>query len=57
MELSSLLLMIAAIACVLFSDKIDMAVNGDKKVKKVTVIFSAGVLSVCTIAVFANILS
>ena len=51
------LLMIAAIVCALFSDKIDSAVKGDKKVKKVIVIFSAGVISVCTIAIIAGILS
>ena len=39
------------------SDKIDMAVKGDKKVKKVIVVFSAGVLFVCTIAMIASILS
>ena len=40
-----------------FSDKIDMAVKGDKKVKKVIVIFSVGVLLVCTIAILVSILS
>ncbi|WP_295761392.1 hypothetical protein [uncultured Oscillibacter sp.] len=53
----SISLMIAAIVCALFSGKIDMAVNGDKAVKKVIVIFSAGVSSVCTIAIIASILS
>lgn len=52
-----LLLMIAAVVCALFSDKIDMAVKGDKKVKKVIVIFSVGVLLVCTIAILVSILS
>ena len=45
MEKFSVLLMIAAIVCALFSGKIDMAVNGDKKVQKVIVTFSAGILS------------
>lgn len=50
-------LMIAAIVCALFSDKIDMAVKGEKKVKKVIDIFSVGVFFVCTIAIIAGILS
>ena len=39
------------------SDKIDMAVKGDKKVKKVIVVFSVGVLLVCTIAIVASVLA
>ena len=39
MEKFSLLLMIAAIVCASFSDKIDMAVKGDKQVKKVIIVF------------------
>ncbi len=57
MEKFSVLLMIAAIVCALFSGKIDMAVNGDKKVQKVIVTFSAGVIFVCAIAMVAGILS
>lgn len=34
MEKFSALLMIAAIVCVLFADKIDTTVKGDRKVKK-----------------------
>ena len=34
MKKFSVLLMILAIVCALFADKIDMAVNGNKKVKK-----------------------
>ena len=55
--LISTLLIIVAIVSILFSDKIDMAVKGDKQVKKVIVIFSVGVLLVCTIAIIASILS
>lgn len=44
MEKLSVLSMGAAIACALFSDKIDMAVKGNKQVKKVIVVFSVGVL-------------
>ena len=57
MEKFSLLLMIAAVVFDLFSDKIDMAVKGNKKVKKVLVIFSVGILLVCRIAILVNILS
>ena len=55
MEKLSVLLMIAAIVCTLFADKIDTAVKGDKKVKKVIVVFGIGVLLVCTIAIVASI--
>ena len=47
---------IIAIACALFSDKIDTAVKADGTLKKVIVIFSVGVLLVCTIAIIATIL-
>ena len=47
MKKFSVLLMILAIVCALFADKIDMAVKGNKKVKKVIVVFSVGVLLVC----------
>jgi len=57
MEKISVLLMILAIVCALFADKIDMAVKGNKKVKKVIVVFSVGVLLVCTIAIVASILA
>ena len=57
MEKLSGLFMIVAVVCALFSDKIDRAVKGDKKVKKVIVIFSAGVLCVCMIAILISVLS
>lgn len=57
MKKLSVLLMILAIVCALFADKIDMAVKGNKKVKKVIVVFSVGVLLVCTIAIVASILA
>lgn len=57
MEKISVLLMILAIVCALFADKIDMAVKENKKVKKVIVVFSVGVLLVCTIAIVASILA
>lgn len=57
MKKFSVLLMILAIVCALFADKINMAVKGNKKVKKVIVVFSVGVLLVCTIAIVASILA
>lgn len=57
MKKFSALLMILAIVCALFADKIDMAVKGNKKVKKVIVVFSVGVLLVCTIAIVTSILA
>lgn len=57
MKKFSVLLMILAIVCALFADKIDMAVKGNKKVKKVIVVFSVGVLLVYTIAIVASILA
>ena len=57
MKKFSVLLMILSIVCALFADKIDMAVKGNKKVKKVIVVFSVGVLLVCTIAIVASILA
>lgn len=57
MKKFSVLLMILAIVCALFADKIDMAVKGNKKVKKVIAVFSVGVLLVCTIAIVASILA
>ena len=55
--LISVPLMIAAVVCALFADRIDTVVKGDKKVKKVIIVFSVGVLLVCTIAILASILS
>lgn len=50
-------LMIAAIVCTLFADRIDTIVKGDKKVKKVIVVFGVGVLLICTLAIAVNILA
>jgi len=50
-------LMIAAVMCVLFADKIDAVAKGDKKVKKVTVVFGVGVLFICTLAIVVSILA
>ena len=53
----SWILLILAIVCILFSDKIDRAVNADKKLKKVIVVFGVGVILVCTITFIASALS
>lgn len=53
----SVLLMIAAFVCALFADKIDAAVKGGKKVKKVVRVFSVGVFLVGMIAVLASVLA
>ena len=55
--LISVPLMIAAIVCTLFADRIDMVVKGDKKVKKVMVVFGVGVLLVCTFTIAVSILA
>ena len=55
--LISVPLMIAAIVCVLFADRIDTAVKGDKKVRKVIVAFSVGVFFICAFAIAVSILA
>ena len=45
--LISVPLMIVAIVCTLFADRIDTVVKGDKKVKKVIVVFGVGVFLIC----------
>ena len=51
--LISVPLMIVAIVCTLFADRLDTAVKGDKQIKKVIVIFSVGVLLICAIAIIS----
>lgn len=53
----SVLLMILAIVFTLFSGKIDKAVKGEKKVQKVIVVFSMGVLLIGMITIMASALS
>ena len=53
----SVLLMILAIVFTLFSGKIDRAVKGEKKVQKVIVVFSMGVLLIGMITIMASALS
>ena len=55
--LISVPLMIVAIVCTLFADRIDTVVKGDKKVKKVIVVFGVGVLFVCTLAIVVSTLA
>ena len=55
--LISVPLMIVALVCILFADRIDMAVQGNKEVKKVIVVFGVGTLLVCTLAIVVNILA
>ena len=52
--LISVPLMIVAIVCALFADRIDTVVKGDKKVKKVIVVFGVGALLVCTFAIVVS---
>lgn len=55
--LISVPLMIVAIMCTLFADRIDTAVKGDKKVKKVIVVFGVGVIIICMFAIAVSILA
>ena len=55
--LISVPLMIAAIVCTLFADRIDTAVKGDKKVKKVIAVFGIGVFLICAFAIAVSILA
>lgn len=50
-------LMIVAIVCTLFADRIDTIVKGDKKVKKVIVVFGVGVFLICVLAIAVSILA
>ena len=55
--LISVPLMIASIVCVLLADRIDTAVNGDKKAKNVIVVFGVGTLVVCTFAIVVSMIA
>lgn len=52
--LISVPLMIGAIVCILFADRIDTVVKGDKKV---IVVFGMGVFLICTLAIVVSILA
>lgn len=47
-------LLIPAIFMAIFSEKIDIAVKADKKLKKVILVFSVGVIMVCAIAIIVS---
>ena len=55
--LISVPLMIVAIVRTLFADRIDTVVKGDKKVKKVIVVFGVGVFLICALAIAVSILA
>ena len=55
--LISVPLMIVAFVCVLFADRIDTAVQGNKEVKKVIVVFGVGTLVVCTFAIVVSMIA
>ena len=55
--LISVPLMIVAIVCTLFADRIDTVVKGDKKVKKVIVVFGVGVFLICALSIVVSILA
>ena len=55
--LISVPLMIAAIMCTLLADRIDTVVKGNKKVKKVIVVFGVGVFLICVFAIAVSILA
>lgn len=48
-------LLIPAIFLAVFSEKIDMAVKADKSLKKVILVFSTGVIIVCSIAIIVSL--
>ncbi len=51
------LILLAAILCALFSDQIDIAVKGDRKVRKILIVTCIGVLLIYAIAIAAMIFS
>ena len=51
------LLLLAAIVCALFSDQIDKMFAMDDQLKKVLLLFSAGIFLVCMIGVAVSIFS
>lgn len=55
--LISVPLMIVAVVCILFADRIDTVVKGDKKVKKVIVVFGVGVFLICALSIVVSILA
>lgn len=48
---------IIGVVVALFSDDIDKALNGNKRLKKVLLVFSCGVIAVCMIAAIVSVLN
>ena len=51
------ILLVAAILCALFADKLDQIFDGHKKLRFVILVSAAGVTLVCLISVFAQLLA
>ena len=47
---------IIGVAAALFSEEIDKALNGNKKLEKVIRVFSSGVIVICMIAAVASVI-
>ena len=51
------LFLISAIVCALFSDRIDRAFHADHRLRKVLLVFAAGIFVVCMIGLTASLLA
>lgn len=51
-----LLPVIIGVVVALFSEDIDKALNGNKKLEKVIVVFSSGVIVICMIVAVASVI-
>ena len=51
------ILLVVAIICALFADKLDQIFDGHKKLRFVILISAAGVTLICLISVFAQLLA
>lgn len=51
------ILLVVAILCALFADKLDQVFDGHKKLRLVILVSAAGVSLVCIISVFAQLLA
>ena len=56
MEKLSILILLIAISCALFSGKMYMEVRGNKQAEKVIAVCSAGALLICTMAIISILL-
>ncbi|MCI8559595.1 MAG: protein CrcB-like protein [Dorea sp.] len=48
---------IIGVAAALFSDDIDKALNGNKNLKRVLLVFGCGVIAVCMIGAIASVVN